>query len=245
MTELAHNPTPEIDEVTNQLNSSSERIFEALPPTFSENAWLDMQIDGVEIKIAVNQSWYNGDTAFDVITSSLDDDGMTISSGYHWRKEHTNTTTEGNYSVTKLKPGERGGISMPYGDVRTEKPTDPSMQETGRIGKSQAQDVEKILDLYFKGVQLAEEEKAKRELFTERSFGGYILDIVQGSRLQLRSTNYLSSLASRNFEETALLLGLSNEEIRTRIVNMGDKNVSVTDEEIDSLRVLMQQSETN
>ena len=217
MTELQPDASPEKDQTIDLLYSSGDRLIGILPSWFQEDAEFNIDVDSVNIRILVNQSWNSGDMKYDIITHSMDEKGMRTSAGYHWWQSATKPElTRGNFSIISSE-GE----------------------QSGEIEQAQAAEISTILDLYFKGVALEAEEEAKKSLFTERSFGGHILDIVRGTRLQLRATESLSSLAGRDEDSAELLLGLTNDEIRKRLKLISEPHLTVNDDELEVIRQLI------
>ena len=217
MTESQPIVSPEKNQTIDLLRGAGDRLNEVLPPWFQEDAELNMTVDDVDIRILINQSWRSDDMKYDVITHSIDESGIRTSAGYHWWQSATKSElTRGHFSIKRSED-----------------------EQSGEIEQAQAAEIGTILDLYFKGVALEAEEEAKKNLFTERSFGGHILNIVRGSRLQLHATESLVSLAGRDGDEAALLLGLSNDEIRTRLKLISEPHLSVNDDELEAIRQLI------
>jgi uncharacterized protein YllA (UPF0747 family) len=76
-------------------------------------------------------------------------------------------------------------------------------------------------------------------LFSQRTFGGYVIDITDGAHSHDYAIKRLSEVASGRQDEAALFLSLSNEEIRRRLERMGNPRFSINDQELNEIRTLI------
>jgi hypothetical protein len=112
MVDIEQDVSPETDAVTEVLDDVSERLYTALPRWFQEHAQLNMEVDGVDITILVNQSWNSGYMAYTMIIRSLNDEEKTHTDAiYSWWQSGPQKRTSGTYSVTVAPKGETGGVN--------------------------------------------------------------------------------------------------------------------------------------